>query len=708
MKLRRLKIRNFLGIAEADLSFDRKGLVLIGGVNHDSPVASSNGSGKSSIYEAIYYALYGKTKRGVSGDEVINQSAGRNCRVELEFDDYLVARARKDEEYGTALKLFQAKDGGWSDITKGTMKDTQDVLEKSVGMSDLTFNKVCYFGQGDLKPFASLSDAELKQVFEQALNLSFISDYHSAAKSEIETSKRQLDALRHDMERQIWEQKAEAEKADVLAATLADLDSRSELEKRRTWEEIEQEESTLIRLKENLREAQTTFDSLAERFAQVQEELAELKKSGVTMAVEKESVVAELARVEALEEMDRIRLARTLSEADGASSKEGQPCGECGRIFTEADLAQLRNGLRLKAERIEREMENRILERLAVQDRLVGIIEGEKGLHEKLRAKEEILAKINPDAQKVKTEGFRKLVELSSSRIARLGSALEALSLQASTEVYRRERERCLSRIEAAAVRLDTLQKEQKEIEDEMEAYSLIEEIFSNTGMKSYIFDSVTPELNRLINGYLSYLSPDINVEISTVTRLKGKRERFREKFAVNVWSLNGAASYEGSSDGEKQLINLAIALAFNSLCRTLIRRPVNFLWMDEPFESLDEYSAERAVEICKEFSSQVDNLFVISHNPAISDLVTDRIVVEKRNGAAALHLPLSLQQPGRRPAEQSPYETRHPTRQHIRRIMGAQIDSTDSHKKCQKQSRAKKVRLHQTLGLDPCQESRK
>jgi DNA repair exonuclease SbcCD ATPase subunit len=144
--------------------------------------------------------------------------------------------------------------------------------------------------------------------------------------------------------------------------------------------------------------------------------------------------------------------------------------------------------------------------------------------------------------------------------------------------------------------------------------------------------------LNRLINSYLSLLNPDITVEVSTVTRLKGKKDQFRERFAIEVFNANGARSYEGNSDGEKQMVNLAVALAFNALCRAMARGSVNFLWMDEPFESLDESSAERAIELCNAFSSQVDNLFITTHNWAIKDLVTSGILVEKRNGMAIAH----------------------------------------------------------------------
>jgi ABC-type multidrug transport system ATPase subunit len=60
-------------------------------------------------------------------------------------------------------------------------------------------------------------------------------------------------------------------------------------------------------------------------------------------------------------------------------------------------------------------------------------------------------------------------------------------------------------------------------------------------------------------------------------------------------------------------------------------------LFLDEPLESLDDAAAERAIELCQHFAADVENTFIIAHNPAIKDLVSSRVVVEKRGGLATL-----------------------------------------------------------------------
>ncbi|MEZ6841391.1 AAA family ATPase [Acinetobacter baumannii] len=79
MEFLTLKINNFLTIGEARLDLANRGLLLVQGENKDNSSADSNGSGKSSIVDALCWCLYGTTARDVTGDLVINKTAKRMC-----------------------------------------------------------------------------------------------------------------------------------------------------------------------------------------------------------------------------------------------------------------------------------------------------------------------------------------------------------------------------------------------------------------------------------------------------------------------------------------------------------------------------------------------------------------------------------------------------------------------------------------------------
>ena len=100
MVLNRLSIQNFLSIKSIDLELSNQGLVLIKGKNLDNDAIDNNGSGKSSIVESLVYALYGRTIRGLKGDDVVNNVTKKNTKVFLDLvddqgDEYRIARYRK-------------------------------------------------------------------------------------------------------------------------------------------------------------------------------------------------------------------------------------------------------------------------------------------------------------------------------------------------------------------------------------------------------------------------------------------------------------------------------------------------------------------------------------------------------------------------------------------------------------------------------------
>ena len=103
-----IRIKNFLSLVDAEIPLENLGLVLIDGENHCNFGADSNGSGKSSIFEAILWVLYEETVRGFSKDEVIRHGS-TGCFVELWFGEYSFLRARRDDQYGTGFFVYKGE-----------------------------------------------------------------------------------------------------------------------------------------------------------------------------------------------------------------------------------------------------------------------------------------------------------------------------------------------------------------------------------------------------------------------------------------------------------------------------------------------------------------------------------------------------------------------------------------------------------------------
>ena len=111
MIIKSVDINNFLIIGSASIDLHNQGLVRICGDNNDDTTSSSNGSGKSSIIEAIYWALFGDTLRSLKGaDGVVNNTVKKDCSVSLTLEDegkiYRVERYRKHSKKKNNLYLY--------------------------------------------------------------------------------------------------------------------------------------------------------------------------------------------------------------------------------------------------------------------------------------------------------------------------------------------------------------------------------------------------------------------------------------------------------------------------------------------------------------------------------------------------------------------------------------------------------------------------
>jgi DNA repair exonuclease SbcCD ATPase subunit len=638
MNLKLLRIKNFLGIGECEVRFDRTGVTLIEGVNHDSPSSISNGAGKSSIFEALYWVLYGKTKRGLTGDDVINERAKKDCLVELEFDDYLIQRSRKDSTNGTSLQLYQMDGrpkglGGWMDMTKGTVKDTQALIEEITKFSELTFSKVAYFGQGDIKGFAGLTDAELKKVFEQALGLTFFCDYLERAKQhrqglegeknlkvsrlgnlgrELEHAQEKIAMCERTIEAHELRKKADLER---LQTDLEGVTSERDDIKANAADEVKRVQAKIKDLEKKAAERKKLYDlgtQLDDKIADHHVRIAAVRTEFNLAAREGKRLADELANIEA---------------------KIGKPCGECGKTYELADLSDAKTAIETKLTGLRNRMED-LAATLAGKEEAVGKF---RKLREQLSAKladfdgvigELAMAKTSLDFwTKAQTE---RLGELDKKEVEIKGR-IEAK--KADTTAAINDKNAAETSLVMIGADIETTGHVIERLGADIEVAKMLEEALGNGGLKSYVFDAITPELNKLIDRNIKMLD-DIDIEVSTVTKLKSGE--YREKFSIDVRNQHGAGQFAGNSGGEQQKVNLAISLAINTLIRTVSEGSINTIFLDECFENLDDGSSERVMELVS--GIEVPNVFLITHRQGVKDLVPSVLTVEKKGGRATVH----------------------------------------------------------------------
>jgi DNA repair exonuclease SbcCD ATPase subunit len=177
MKLNKIEIHNFLSIKEAAIDFDSYGnLVRIVGKNFDTKPRSSNGAGKSSIIEAVMFALFGKTIRKTNDKSLKNYHTKGKCRVVLTVNgDTVIERIKK----APMLSVTVAGEN----CTQDSIQATQKYLEKFLNINHNVFLASIVFGQQNNTSFLTATPDEKRSIIQSFLSVKDLFQNRSTIKS---------------------------------------------------------------------------------------------------------------------------------------------------------------------------------------------------------------------------------------------------------------------------------------------------------------------------------------------------------------------------------------------------------------------------------------------------------------------------------------------------------------------------------------------
>lgn len=247
MKIRDITIQNFLSIKKARINLKKfDGLTIIKGKNLDT--GGSNGSGKSSIVEAIYFALTGKTLRKSTEASLVNSQAGKglvvSCNISLDNTKILsIERCKKP----TKMKL--TLDG--EDITAKHANDSQAIIDELLGTNHKVLLASMFFGQANDVNFLDCTPVVKRDIIRNFLNLDEIFDMREHIreyKSEYSQRIKVADAVIHTIKLDVED--LDRKISNIQTDINIDL---NELEKKwdiynkntRLWEKLEREEESL-------------------------------------------------------------------------------------------------------------------------------------------------------------------------------------------------------------------------------------------------------------------------------------------------------------------------------------------------------------------------------------------------------------------------------------------------------------------------------
>ena len=549
--------KNFLAAGNTPITIDlnNSGSTLIIG---------QNGAGKSTIIEAIVFALFNKSFRKVNKNQLINSINEKDCVAEVEFS---IGSTEWKVRRGIKPNIFEIyKNGNLLDQSSSAV-DQQKWFEQSVlKLNYKSFTQIVVLGSSTFVPFMQLPAASRREIIEDLLDIRIFSTMNVILKDRIKTSNEEL----KDYEREISFLK---EKANMQNQHIASLEKTAK-------KSISQKEDKILELKTNVDNIQTEISSLYEK---IELKTTQLKKF--------DGIEKQIKKLEKEINTNVNLISRTEKEKDFFVNHD--TCPTCTQILSEE----------LK--------ESQMSKSLKIIDDTNVVVEKYK---KQLTKTTDLLAKqaeLNGEIADLNWSVKTNLNDVKSSNNLIKEIEGEIKDLKEDNVNIDAEKEK----LSAIAGRGLTIQQSITELKKDRRNYDLISTLLKDGGIKSMVIKKYLPVMNQLINKYLQALDFYVNFTLDDEFN-ESIKSRYRDDF-----------TYSSFSEGEKMRIDLALMFTWRSIAKMKNSANTNLLVLDEVFDSsLDVAGTEDFLRIIRGIY-QDTNIFVISHKGEILLDKFDRVL---------------------------------------------------------------------------------
>ena len=565
-----------VGNATQAVNFDRKDLTLVLGENVDlggDDTGARNGTGKTTIINALSYALYGNALTNIRKDNLVNKTNQKAMLVTIDFEvngiDYRIERGRKPN----VLKFYigdqeqEVKD----DNSQGDSRETQSEIERLLGMSHDMFKHVVALNTYT-EPFLSLKANEQRAIIEQLLGITLLSEKAEALK---ELSKATKDAITQ-------------EEFNIKAITDANKRIEEQIESLQRRQML-----WLTKHKDDVSKLQAAVDDLQK--VDIDNEIAAHK--ALTAYNQKRRDIADLDKAIQRAEADCSREQKLVEKTEKeVADLESHTCYACGQTFHDEKHEAVLAG---KHKTLD-DARKQYLE-LAGQWQLFLATKKELG---ELGQQPKVYYDKEEDAIH-----HRATVSSLQAQLA---------SKQVEEDPYKEQiaemKTTALAEIDYANMNELTRYKEHQEF-----LHKLL------TNKDSYIRKRIIDQNLSYLNARLSQYLDRIGLPHTVV---------FMNDLSVNITELGRELDFDNLSRGERNRLILSMSWAFRDVWESLYQ-PINLLFIDELVDSgLDSSGMESTLAILKKMSRENNkSIWLVSHRDELVGRVNQVFKVVKENG---------------------------------------------------------------------------
>ena len=588
-----IKIKNFLSIGNDEVEIDfKQGLNIITGINKDKQ-DRRNGVGKSTIADAIHFAIFGETIRELSKDFIVNAINKKNTVVQLNFT---VNENNEIKQYKIVRKLKPTKCYLFVDdvdLTESTIPNTNKKIKNIVSGSPEVFQNCVIMSLNTTLPFMAQRRVEKRKFIEGILNLEIFSEMLNRARSEYNDVQKKYEHAHKDYDHSNNILTLLKEQKDNIVKSV-----------------VEQKEKILNRISVIEKEIEENKNKIEP----IDRELVERTKEKIIQINEKlEDISSKISDVKTNITRHDTEISFYQKQIDNIGT-EKDVCPTCLHEITSND----REHIHLEKEKINKDILNR-------KEDIESLKKQVKGLKDLKKNNLDVKDKINVYISNVKNTANNN--KLAKSYIKNLNSDLDSNNnnlkaleeKETSVEVQDLE-----SKIKNKLIEVEELEKNTNDIHSDLEVLNVVKYILSEEGVKSFIVKKILDVLNNRLAYYLQKM--DANCLCSF-------NELFEEKI-INEKGEN--CSYFNFSGAERKNIDLAILFTFMDMRRLQGEVAYNIVIFDELLDSsLDEKGVELVLSLLNErVDSYKENIYIISHRKESAKAATGEVItLQKQNG---------------------------------------------------------------------------
>lgn len=584
----KILIKNFLSVGDEPVSVEfNRGLNIITGLNKDKE-DRRNGVGKSTIADAIYFAVFGNTIRELKKEHMINNVTQDRCEVVLEFncnsdgqlDSYRIVRTLGP------TKCYLYKNG--DDKTRDSINNTNELISEIINSSPEVFQNCVIMTINNTTPFMAKKKLEKRKFIEGIFNLQVFSSMLNNARAESNEVMKDfnVECARYE------------EVSNSLDSYVAQQNESDEIRNQTKTRYKERKQRNIDTINEHKTKLKSIKLIDVEKSKKHLEDLTDAKDKIKQLIVEQQSLVVQLST-----KIDFI------NEKMSAISTKDPICPTCLRPIDEHDV-----------DHIEQE-KSKLNEQLCQLDT-------SKDEHNKTKFKlEHKLKTITNTIKKLDAHLYKDgLNRQEITNIKQSLDQLKQLNEQIDDDINQLKNDDTSLKktIEQTSAKLENVQSTIDDLKKQISLFEVIKFIVSEEGVKSYIVKKIL----QLFNSKLAYYLKKMDANCICV---------FNEYFEEQIIDEKGKiCSYFNFSGAERKNIDLACLFAFMDIRRLQGDVAFNFSIYDELFDSsLDEKGVDLVTEILKErIEKYKECIMVISHRKESVKSATGEIIfLEKKNG---------------------------------------------------------------------------